>query len=319
MPTPLKILSSVLLIALATGTLLIMQRNWLANQLVILETGGESPPLLDAGEESEATTWFDDYFTLEKLAPGTYAIGEPRYYQENYNYLLVGEQRALLFDAGPGVRDIVPVVKSLTNLPIVFLPSHFHYDHIGNGIRFEQRAVVDLPYLRERAKNNELQFTNMEHLGEAEGFSTPSWAIDFWWRPGDAIDLGGRSVEIIHTPGHSTESISLWDQENDIVLSGDYVYPGPLYAFLPNSSLSEYYATAKSLLATIPENTKYFGAHRSGGPGAPQLHTQDIQDLHQALEQIRNGHLEGEGLWPSEYPVNGKMTLLAEPGLLQDW
>lgn len=315
----MKILSSVLLILLGLGLLLVTQRHWVANQLLLLDTGGKSPPLVDAGEESAATTWFDDYFTIEKLGPGTYAIGEPRYYQENYNYLLVGETRALLFDAGPGVRDIIPVVKSITHLPVVFLPSHFHYDHVGNGILFEQRAVVDLPYLRSRADKNVLQFTDMEHLGEAEGFATPSWTVSYWWRPGEPIDLGGRSVEIIHTPGHSTESISLWDQQNDIVLSGDYIYPGPLYAFLPNSSLAEYYDTAKKLLATIPRTTKYFGAHRSGGPGAPQLQSQDVEDLRKALEEIRDRRLDGEGFWPKEYVVNEAITLLAEPRILQDW
>ncbi|MFK7732549.1 MAG: MBL fold metallo-hydrolase [Pseudomonadales bacterium] len=319
MSTSFKILSSVVLITLAVGVLVVTQRHWIANQLLLLDTGGEPPPLVDASEESAATVWFDDYFTIEKLAPGTYAIGEPRYYQENYNYLLVGENRAVLFDAGPGVRDIIPVVKSITNLPVVFLPSHFHYDHVGNGIRFEQRAVVDLPYLRSRAENNVLQFSDMEHLGEAEGFATPSWAIDFWWLPGEAIDLGGRSVEIVHTPGHSTESISLWDQQNDIMLSGDYIYPGPLYAFLPNSSLTQYYATAKKLLSTVPQSTKYFGAHRSGGPGAPQLNSQDLEDLRKALEHIRDGHINGEGIWPIEYPVNERMKLLAERRALQDW
>lgn len=140
----MKILSSVLLIILGLAVLMVTQRHWVANQLLLLDTGGESPPLLAAGKESAATTWFDDHFTMEKLAPDTYAIGEPRYYQENFNYLLVGDNRAMLFDAGPGVRGIIPVVKSITDLPIVFLPSHFHYDHVGNGILFEQRAVVDL-------------------------------------------------------------------------------------------------------------------------------------------------------------------------------
>ena len=52
--------------------------------------------------------WHDDYFTVMAIDPDTFAIGEPRYWQQNFNYLIVGETRAILFDAGPGVRDILP-------------------------------------------------------------------------------------------------------------------------------------------------------------------------------------------------------------------
>jgi hypothetical protein len=56
--------------------------------------------------------WFDDYFAVAELSEDAYAIGEPRYGQCNFSYLIVGSKRALLFDTGPGVRDIYPVVLS---------------------------------------------------------------------------------------------------------------------------------------------------------------------------------------------------------------
>jgi hypothetical protein len=53
----------------------------------------------------------------------------------------------LLFDARPGVRDIVPVAQSLTQKPITALPSRMHYDPTGNLHRFDHIAVADLTIL----------------------------------------------------------------------------------------------------------------------------------------------------------------------------
>ena len=315
---PLSTAIALLLIVVVAATLAVSQRQWIAYGL-LAATGGVVPPLGPPTTELDTTRWHDDYFTVDLIAPGIWAIGEPRYLQQNVNYLVVGETRALLFDAGAGVRDINTVVTSLTDLPVVFLPSHFHYDHVGNGLQFAQRAVVDLPWLRARARGDELTFTRFEHLGAAEGFELPTWQVDFWWQPGERIDLGGRALEIIHTPGHAAESISLWDAQHQILLSGDYLYPGALYAFVPGANLGDYLRTTENLLARLPAEHVSRGAHRAGPPGPPRLDSQDLADLRTALLEIRDGSRAGAGAWPVEYPVNDEMTLLAEPGPLQDW
>ena len=296
----------------------VSQRQWLMYQMLVI-TEGQPPALSDPAQEAPSTVWFDDYFTVEEIAPNTYAIGEPRYAQQNFNYLIVGADRALLFDAGSGLRDIRPVVQSLTTLPIVFLASHFHYDHVGNGVEFSQRAVVDLPYLRERATGNVLAFNEMEHLGPAEGFEVPTWEVDFWIAPGDTINLGGRQLLLVHTPGHSPESVSLFDATNNVLLSGDYLYPGPLYAFTPGASMGDYLATATKLLDDLNPTTVYYGAHRMAPPGPPRLDQSDVADLHTALLQIKESKLAGEGLWPKAFRVNDNLTILADPRPLQDW
>tara|TARA_B110000971_G_scaffold117354_1_gene120267 strand:+ start:3156 stop:4115 length:960 start_codon:yes stop_codon:yes gene_type:complete len=314
-----KPIASILLLAClcVAAFLIVDNRRVLMIHLIVL-SGGESPALLAASEELASTRWHDDYFTIDEIAPATYAIGEPRYYQQNYSYLIVGKTKALLFDAGPGLRNIRKVAESLTDLPIIFLPSHFHYDHVGNGIEFDELAVIDLPYLRQRAQGNQLAFTDMEHLGAAEGFDTPQWQIDYWWRPGQLVELGGRTVQIIHTPGHSKESISILDAENHLVLSGDYLYPGMLYAFVPGSSMQDYASTADVLLAGVAD-LDYYGAHRVEPPGPPKLSRQDLLELKQALQKMRLGDLASEGIWPAEFKVNDNITILADPGFLQDW
>ncbi|MEZ5559551.1 MAG: MBL fold metallo-hydrolase [Pseudomonadales bacterium] len=284
-----------------------------------LSRSGAVPPLLPPEPENAGTRWVDDYFLIEQVAADTWAIGEPRYAQMNFNYLIVGSQRALLFDAGPGVRDVRAVAESLTDRPIVFLPSHFHYDHVGNGISFSEIAVVDLPYVRARARGDALTLTPMEHLGAAEGFDPPTWKVSHWWAPGTEIDLGGRSLWLLYTPGHTTDSVSLWDRSNGLVFSGDYLYPGNLYAFLPNSSVGDYARTAASLLRELPASTHFLGAHRLAAPGPPTLQWQDLLDLRDGLEGVRRREIPGTGTYPQSFPINEHLTLLAEPRWLQNW
>ncbi|MEN8158837.1 MAG: MBL fold metallo-hydrolase, partial [Myxococcota bacterium] len=167
-----------------------------------------APPLLERAEEDPGVRWVDDYFTVTVVDARTFAIAEPRYAQQNHSYLIAGSERAVLFDAGPGLRDIRPVAESLTDLPITFVPSHFHYDHVGNEVSFERVAVIDLPYLRERAPDGRLRLGFAEHLGAAEGIEAPTLHVDEWLAPGSTLTLGERTLRILYTPDHTEDSIS---------------------------------------------------------------------------------------------------------------
>ena len=293
---------------------------WQRHRLLVLAFAQEGPPpLSEPADEGPGVRWHDDYFTVQALDARTFAIGEPRYAQQTYSYLIAGHERAVLFDAGPGHRDIRAVAEALTDRPITFVPSHFHYDHVGNTITFENVAVVDLPELRARASGDRLPLRWTEHLGAAEGFDAPTLDVDAWLVPGSEIALGDRDLRVLHTPGHTEESISLLDLSNGWLFSGDFVYPGPLFAFLPNSGLGDYLAAAETVQQTAPDDTRIFGAHRVAPPGAPELHMGDLADLRTALEAIRSGELEGEGFYPVVYRVNARMDLLAEPRWLQRW
>jgi glyoxylase-like metal-dependent hydrolase (beta-lactamase superfamily II) len=275
------------------------------------------PPLSESADEGPGVRWYDGYFTVQALDERSFAIGEPRYHQQNYNYLIAGSERAVLFDAGPGLRDIRAVAESLTDLPITFVPSHFHYDHVGNEITFDRVAVVDLPYLRERAPESRLQLSFAEHLGAAEGFEAPTLVIDEWLPPGSKLSLGDRTLQILYTPGHTEDSISLLDVDSGQLFSGDFLYPGPLVAFLPNSSLEDYLLGADTVLASAPSDVTIFGAHRVAPSGLPVLALDDAADLRSALLAIAAGDLSGEGLYPVVYPINDRLELYAEPSWLR--
>ncbi len=262
--------------------------------------------------------WLDDWFCVEEVAPGVIAIGEPRFHQINWNYLILGTRRALLFDTGPGVRDISKAVRALTNLPVTAMPSHMHFDHTGCLARFSTIAVADLPILR--AGETDGWFTPADELyvGWWEGMTWEKVRVTHWLAPGTVLDLGGRQLELIHTPGHSPDSISLLDVQGNILFAADFVYPGKLYAQIRGADLKSYLETAEALLPRLREDTTIFCAH--GRPDAQRLHRAprlgrvDVADLAESLRRLRASNQR-----PASWPVNERMSLLLWEAAFASW
>jgi glyoxylase-like metal-dependent hydrolase (beta-lactamase superfamily II) len=263
--------------------------------------------------------WIDDYYVVEAVDATTIAIGEPRYYQGNYSYLIIGTDRAVLFDAGTGTRDIVPIARSLTKLPITVIPSHLHFDHVGALGRFDRTALLDMPSLRARIRDSRLTLQRNEFLGFVEDLASPTFRVDEWWGKSTTIDLGNRRVRVLSTPGHTPTSVSLYDQERQQLFVGDFLYPGHLYAFTPGASRSAYLATARQLLSQIGPDTRIYAAHMADPPAPVQAPTLEFADL-KALEAtlvaidegtinpIASGSLETVGSFPRVFQVRGAVT-----------
>jgi hydroxyacylglutathione hydrolase len=269
---------------------------------------GRAPTALPMPAVPVAGRWFDDYFVVETVDATTFAIGEPRYYQGNYSYLILGTRRAVLFDAGTGLKNIVPVVRSLTNLPVTVIASHLHFDHVGALGRFDKTAALDHPSLRARARNSRLTLRRYEFLGFADRLPNPTFPVDEWWAPDSIIDLGGRSLRVLATPGHTSTSVSLYDEGRHQLFAGDFIYPGELYAFLPDASRSAYLETATGLLSMIDPKTRIFAAHMEDEPApvrAPVLQVADLRALQNTLTSINQGSVSSSGFYPRIFPVRG--------------
>lgn len=213
--------------------------------------------------------WFDDWYLVDEIAPGLYGIGEPKYYQINWNYLVVGAERALLFDTGPGVRDISSVVQRLTDKPVTALLSHLHFDHTGNFHRFADTALADLPILRMCEQGGLFHAPDEMFLGSIDGLTWTPMPIRQWWPIGHRLDLGGTVLDILATPGHSPESISLLDRKRSILLAADFLYLGNLYGQIPGASLPDYLTAAEALAAELRDDILILGPMASHCRTAP--------------------------------------------------
>jgi len=259
--------------------------------------------------------WFDDYYVVGDMGEGAFAIGEPLYGQCNFSYLIVGTRRALLFDTGPGVRDITPVVRALTSLPVEVLPSHLHFDHTGNLHRFDDIALPDLPQLRSQVHDGMFALGFYQSLGFVEGFKRLPFRVSRWLTPGSTIDLGERRLQLISVPGHTPESVVLFDLSANRLYAGDFIYPSDIYAFLPGADLADYAASAHRVAAMLNDRTQIHGAHGCDRPSlvdVPTLNRSDVVALSAALTRAAStAGPAGTGWFPRILPVNERMTLLA--------
>lgn len=240
---------------------------------------------------SPASTMIDDWYAVEAIDPQTFAINEPKSSQYNTSYLIVGETRALMFDAGSGERPAGS--RSMRKIaeqyagqkPITLILSHFHYDHIYDAALFDGVTLLDRPDIR--ANITDQVFT-----------ITPWESLDMEWRllkitaliaDGEVIDLGGRRLTVLNLPGHSTESVVLFDKDRNLIFTGDFVYRhlGGIIAFAPGSDLLAYKANSTQLLQLTDVNTQLFGAH-----GIPRFGRDWLMLLEGELDKMVTGSAE---------------------------
>ena len=209
--------------------------------------------LLDEWEKFEYVKIDDDWFIAFRIPGNVYAIEEPLHEQYVMAFLIIGDEKALLLDTCTGIKNVRMVVDILTDLPVTVLNSHDHFDHIGGNAYFDEVWCYNLPsaiqHLTQgptKTELNEILDTSQSpqnyliSLGRTIPETIPGKAPTGTVNDGQVIDLGGRKLEVIHTPGHQPSCIMLLDRENKLLFTGDMFYPGPMYCMFDDSSFPDY-------------------------------------------------------------------------------
>jgi len=258
--------------------------------------------------------WIEVY----QIRPGVFAIYEPKQFEEVISYLILGGKRAVLFDTGLGVGRISTVVARLTPLPITVINSHSHFDHVGGNAEFKEIWNRDLPYTRRNMRGERNIYSRdalaAERLcgtlppGVTEGsYKIRPWTSHHSLRNGERLDLGGRWLEVIFTPGHTPDSLSLLDRTNGLLFTGDTFYPGPIYLFVPETDFAAYARSVVRLAALEPRIKLLLPAHN-----VPVADPINLKKLAAAVEQVNSGQAKGqvtEG--HREYQFDGFSLLLS--------
>jgi glyoxylase-like metal-dependent hydrolase (beta-lactamase superfamily II) len=240
-----------------------------------------------------ADAWFEVY----RIRPGVFAIYEPRQLEEVISYLIVGGNRAVLFDTGMGISNIQAVVAGLTKLPVSVVNSHTHNDHVGDDWRFNDVYGMDTDFTRASARGSkedaQAELAPDEICGalpagfDAKAYATKPFHITRWLHDGDMIELGGRTLRVIGTPGHTPDAIALLDEKNGLLFSGDSFYLGPIYLYRPETDLDAYVASMQKLAALVPRLQLLLPSHNT-----PVADPSYLPKVVIAMHQVRRGEVK---------------------------
>lgn len=226
-------------------------------------------------------------FVVHKLSDNLYAIGEPTYYQANYSYLIIGNDKALMLDAGANQKeDITKVVRSITQKPVSVLPSHLHFDHIGGLHNFNSIYLLDNAFTRNFKQEDGLYHVpESVYLGDFDKFVLEPFKVSRLVKPNEVIDLGGIKLKLLSMPGHTEDEVALYDEKNNVLLSGDHLYPSSLFV----GNLKDYVASVSATLNVINKDTAIYGAHAGSDPSqVPKMSYEEIVLIRDKLQAAKN-------------------------------
>jgi glyoxylase-like metal-dependent hydrolase (beta-lactamase superfamily II) len=258
--------------------------------------------------------WYEVY----RIHPGVFAIYEPKQFEEAISYLILGEKRALLFDTGLGVGKISATVARLTSLPVTVINSHTHFDHVGGNSEFQTIWNRDLPFSIKNMRGGSNEYSRdtlapgrlcgtLPSGTNAQSFSTRPWKSTHTLQDGERIDLGGRELQVIFTPGHTPDSLVLFDRTNGLLFTGDTFYPGAIYLFTPETDFDAYTRSVAKLASLAPQVKLLLPAHNV--PVAEPFYLPRLAD---AVQQVRDGKAKGRVTdGHLEYSFDGFSLLLA--------
>jgi glyoxylase-like metal-dependent hydrolase (beta-lactamase superfamily II) len=215
-----------------------------------------------------------DWFEVYGIAPNLFVFHEPRHYEATIVNLIVGEQKAILIDTGCGIGNLREAVEAVTDKPVVVINTHTHPDHLGGNPEFDEIVMFDHPLSHQVAMEGvSHQILQSEILAanlvvepwprgfDPSRFSIPPFHVSHWLTDGERFDLGGKDLEVIHTPGEARDHICLLDRTDRILFCGDILLLGPVWTHLEGGNLKDLISSYRRLMTCFDEFDRLMPGH----------------------------------------------------------
>ena len=203
-------------------------------------------------------------------------------------YIIEGEERALVIDAGTEIKDYDKIVGTITSKPVTLVATHVHPDHTGSAVNYFDEIYINA------ADMVNVKAMMDDYKGEIK-----------YLADGQVFQLGGREIEVVFTPGHTPGSTTFFDRAAGYGFSGDAFGSGNLLLFTNFSTLI---LTCQRVLDYMKRHNieRLYPGHYMG----VNIETQKrVADMLQMSRDVLDGKLVGENNPNGMSGLNNIITL----------
>jgi glyoxylase-like metal-dependent hydrolase (beta-lactamase superfamily II) len=195
----------------------------------------------------------------------------------SHNYLIRASYRNVLIDSGLD-QNFLCLQEQLLSLGLkvrdidLVINTHEHLDHIGSNRYFQESSFIAAHRFAATKITLEDHYVTLYRSGDRNEVPL---RIHLWLENRSLFDLGSHTLEVIHTPGHTSGSICIYEFKTKVLFSGDTVFAGGTLSYIAESgSVGDYVNSIMRLEAR--KISKIF-------PGHGDVSQDPEQDLSQAI------------------------------------
>ena len=179
-------------------------------------------------------------------------------HDDGTGYLVTGTDKALVIDTMYGQEDLKEAVKTLTDLPLMLVNTHGHFDHIW-GVEGLKKCSGARVY----AYEGEKELCESDSLNVSRDVGRPCTVTpDVLLKDGQKVEIAGMQFQVIATPGHTKGSCCYYFEEAGVLLSGDTLFQDSVgRTDLPTGSMSALVRSVREKLMVLPDDVTVYPGH----------------------------------------------------------
>lgn len=169
-------------------------------------------------------------------------------------------RNCLIIDTGLEASDLLDFLDKKSLNPLALILTHGHADHITGAAPLREK----FPKIQILIHKDDVEMLacGKMNLSILAGITEKSPAADTLLEDGQQLNIAEIKLKVIHTPGHTTGGICLYDENNNTLFSGDTLFAGSVgRTDLPGGNTQQLLESIKQKIFTLPEQTTVYPGH----------------------------------------------------------